>query len=225
MTKKEEVMVIEKIITGLKGFCRKTDVIYWVLTLTASIYGCALIASQQRAGEVNFLRTQIIAIVIGYAAAIIIAWVDYRLIAKCWWVFAGIALALTMGITLAGCGGSDDSSDVEETTQVTEETTAKATEATEAMEADEDEGDTSFAEFKKTMDDYEDFFDSYCELMKEYNKNPNSVMDEYLEMNQKYLTVMEELDAIDEDELTDEEEAYYLEVMARINSKLLEVAN
>ena len=26
-------------------------------------------------------------------------------------------------------------------------------------------------------------------------------------------------------ELTDEEEAYYLEVMARINSKLLEVAN
>lgn len=134
-------------------------------------------------------------------------------------------LALTMGITLAGCGGSDDSTDVEETTQVTEETTAKATEATEAPEADKDDGDTSFAEFKKTMDDYEDFFDSYCELMEEYSKDPNSAMDEYLEMNQKYLTVIEELDAIDEDELTDEEEAYYLEVMARINSKLLEVAN
>lgn len=110
MTKKEEVMVIEKIITGLKGFCRKTDVIYWVLTLMASIYGCALIASQQRAGEVNFLRTQIIAIVIGYAAAIIIAWVDYRLIAKCWWVFAGIALALTMAVFFIGMrvAGTDD---------------------------------------------------------------------------------------------------------------------
>ena len=44
-------------------------------------------------------------------------------------------------------------------------------------------------------------------------------------MNEKYVKVMEELDALDEDELTDEEEAYYLEVMGRINSKLLEVAN
>ena len=135
------------------------------------------------------------------------------------------ALALTMGITLAGCGGSDDSIDVEESTQVIEETTAKATKATEATEADEDDGDTSFEEFKKTMDDYEDFMDSYCELMEKYNDDPATFMDEYLEMNQTYLTVMEELDAIDEDELTDEEEAYYLEVMARINSKLLEVAN
>ena len=135
------------------------------------------------------------------------------------------ALALKMGITLAGCGGSDDSTEAEETTQVTEETTAKATEATEATEADEDDGDTSFAEFKKTMDDYEAFIDSYCELMEKYNDDPATFMDEYLEMNQKYLTVMEELDALDEDELTDEEEAYYLEVMARINSKLLEVAN
>ena len=72
---------------------------------------------------------------------------------------------------------------------------------------------------------YEDFMDSYCELMEKYNDDPATYMAEYLEMNEKYVTVMEELDAIDEDELTDEEEAYYLEVMARINSKLLEVAN
>lgn len=130
------------------------------------------------------------------------------------------ALALTVGIAMTACrSGSDDGTDTEETTQVTEETT----EATEATEAEQDEGDASFAEFKKTMDDYEDFFDSYCELMEEYSKDPNSVMDKYLEMNQKYVTVMEELDAIDEDELTDEEEAYYLEVMARINSKLSKV--
>ena len=133
-----------------------------------------------------------------------------------------VVLALTMGIVMTGCGGSDDSTEAEETTQVTEETTAKATEAT---EADEDEGDTSFEECKKTMDDYEDFIDSYCELMEKYNDDPATYMAEYLEMNAKYMKVMEELDALDEDELTDEEEAYYLEVMARINSKLLEVAN
>ena len=66
--------------------------------------------------------------------------------------------------------------------------------------------------------------DSYCELMEEYASDPNSVMDEYLEMNQKYLTVMEELETMDEDEMTDEELAYYLEVMNRINEKLAKVA-
>jgi len=132
------------------------------------------------------------------------------------------ALALTMGIVMTGCGSrADDAADVEETTQVTEETT---TEATEAAEEEMEAEDSSFEEFKKTMDDYEDFMNSYCDLMEKYNDDPASVMDEYLEMNQKYLIVMEELDAIDEDELTDEEEAYYLEVMARINSRLAEVS-
>ena len=60
--------------------------------------------------------------------------------------------------------------------------------------------------------------------MEEYSADPMSVMDEYLEMNEKYLKVMNELEAIDEDELTDEELAYYLEVMNRINKKLADVA-
>ena len=129
-------------------------------------------------------------------------------------VAIAVALSLMVGTTLAGCG-SDESTDVEETTQTTEAVT----------ETTEESSDSSFEEFKKTMDDYEDFMNSYCDLMEEYNSDPAGVMDEYLEMNQKYITVMEELDAIDEDELTDEELAYYLEVMNRINARLLEVAN
>ena len=123
-----------------------------------------------------------------------------------------LMLAMTMGITFVGCG-SDEVADVEETTEATTEevTTAAAV-------------DSDFDQFKKTMDDYEDFMDSYCELMEEYASDPNGMMDEYLEMNQKYLTVMEELEAMDEDEMTDEELAYYLEVMNRINEKLAKVA-
>ena len=126
-----------------------------------------------------------------------------------------LSLALVMSIAVTGCG-SDDNIEPEETMQTTEETTTQAT--TEAVE------ESSFEQFKKTMDDYEAFMDSYCELVKKYNSDPATFMDEYLEMNQKYLVVMEELDEIDEDELTDEELQYYLEVMNRINGKLLEVA-
>lgn len=126
-----------------------------------------------------------------------------------------LILALTMGITLAGCG-SDESTEVEETTQAVEETTEETT--------TEYEGDSSFEQFKKTMDDYEAFMDSYCELLEKYNADPATFSAEYLEMSQKYITVMSELDEIDEDELTDEELQYYLEVMGRINARLAEVA-
>ncbi len=102
--------MIDSFAKNLTGFLRRTDVLYWVLTLTASVYGCVLIASQQRSGEVNFLRTQILAIAIGYFAALIIANIDYRFIAKCWWVFAGIALALTVAVFFIGIQitGTDD---------------------------------------------------------------------------------------------------------------------
>lgn len=126
-----------------------------------------------------------------------------------------LMLALTMGITMTGCG-SDESTEVEATTQVVEETTEVTT--------TESESDSSFEQFKKTMDDYEAFMDSYCELLEKYNADPATFSAEYLEMNQKYVTVMSELDEIDEDELTDEELQYYLEVMGRINTRLAEVA-
>lgn len=108
--KKEEITISENIFSGIRNFFKKTDVLYWLLTLTASVYGCILIASQQRGGEVNFLRTQIVAVIIGYIAAIIIANIDYKFIAKCWWIIAGIALALTAAVFFIGIQivGTDD---------------------------------------------------------------------------------------------------------------------
>ena len=78
--------------------------------MIASVYGCFLIASQQRAGDVNFLKTQILAIVIGYIAAIVISCIDYKFIARCWWLIAGVGLALTMSVFFIGIqvAGTDD---------------------------------------------------------------------------------------------------------------------
>ncbi|MBR2176883.1 MAG: FtsW/RodA/SpoVE family cell cycle protein [Clostridia bacterium] len=97
-------------IQNVKDYFKRTDLIYWLLTLTASVYGCLLIASQQRGGEVNFLRTQIMAVVIGYTAAVIISLIDYNFIAKCWWLISGVALALTCAVFFIGIqvAGTDD---------------------------------------------------------------------------------------------------------------------
>ncbi len=80
-------------------------------------------------------------------------------------------------------------------------------------------------EFKEAMDSYEEFFDEYCEFMKKYNSSsdPSSMIGDYLSFMSRYTETMAKLDAINDDELNYVELAYYTEVMARINQKLLEI--
>ncbi|MGN0469882.1 MAG: rod shape-determining protein RodA, partial [Acutalibacteraceae bacterium] len=75
-------MAIKNFFSAIADYIKRTDKIFWLLTLTASFYGCCLIASQQRDGSVNFLKTQIMAVAIGYIAAIIISVIDYNFLAK-----------------------------------------------------------------------------------------------------------------------------------------------
>lgn len=89
----------------------------------------------------------------------------------------------------------------------------------------EEAGNASdFEEFKKKMDDIEAFFDSYAEFMKSYDMSDFSMMSQYMDMLVKYEDAMNALDAIDESELTPEEEDYYTKVMLRIDKKLIEAA-
>ncbi len=143
-------------------------------------------------------------------------------------------ILLMMAFLFAGCGGGNEEQQTEAATEtevtetaVAETTQPETTEATEATESEETEtqaSESSFEDFKQMMDDYEAFMDSYCELMEKYNSDPGTYMKEYLEMNAKYLKVMDELEELEDEDLTDEEMAYYLEVMNRINTKLAEVA-
>ncbi len=91
-------------------YFRKTDNIFWILTLIASVIGCCLIASQQRQDSVDFLKTQMIAIGIGYVAAVLISLVDYRSIGKIWYIIGSIALLLTVSVFFIGMrvSGTDD---------------------------------------------------------------------------------------------------------------------
>lgn len=61
----------------------------------------------QRAGEYNFLKTQSLAVIIGYIGAVLISVIDYKLYLKYWWIFGltGIVMAgmvFVFGFTVSG---------------------------------------------------------------------------------------------------------------------------
>ena len=81
-------------------------------------------------------------------------------------------------------------------------------------------------EFKATMDSYEAFFDEYIAFMKAMSDDPSNttMLLKYAAMMTQYAETMEKLDAIDESKLSPADDAYYIEVMARIEVKLLQAA-
>lgn len=101
---------MKKAFSTVWNYIKRTDKLFWLLTITASVYGFLLIYSQQRNGGTNFLKTQIIAVGIGYIAAVIISCIDYNFIGKLWWLLGGFALALTILVFFVGIQitGTDD---------------------------------------------------------------------------------------------------------------------
>ena len=82
------------------------------------------------------------------------------------------------------------------------------------------------ADFKATMDSYEQFFDQYVEFMKKYKDSGDSVsmLADYMKMMEQYSDTMNKLNAVDQNSLSAADEAYYIEVMGRITQKLASVA-
>lgn len=81
------------------------------------------------------------------------------------------------------------------------------------------------ADFKKAMDDYEAFIDEYIEFMKKYGESDGSsltLLADYLEFLEKYNEMSESMDKWESEDMNDIERAYYLEVLARCNKKMLE---
>ena len=94
----------------LSDFFRKTDVVLWLLTLSAVVYSLLLISSMQRAGNYSFLRPQIAAAIAGLAAAMLFSFADYRFFIKKWYFALILGLALMVLVFLFGVtvDGTDD---------------------------------------------------------------------------------------------------------------------
>lgn len=95
---------------SLKDYFIHTDIVLWILTITAVIYSMLLICSMQRSGSYNYIKTQAIAVAIGLLCAIIISIADYRYIINKWYFAAvlGIILASLVFIFGIQVSGTDD---------------------------------------------------------------------------------------------------------------------
>lgn len=80
-------------------------------------------------------------------------------------------------------------------------------------------------EFKDAMDSYEAFYDDYCEIMAKYTKNPTdlSLLGKYADMLAKAEEMDKKFNAWDEGSLSDEELKYYLDVMNRVQKKMIDL--
>ena len=92
-----------------------------------------------------------------------------------------IIVALILVLALFGCGKDktttveNDTGTVENNDTVEDEAESAEAESAEASNSDDDSSGSDSGlispEFKKTMDDYEAWFDHYCDVMERYCKS------------------------------------------------------
>ena len=101
---------MEKLIKGFKKFFTKSDVTLWLLSIAASVYSLMLINSMQRASDYSYMTPQIMALIIGYVAAVILTLIDYETISRFWILLIVVSLGLLMLVFLFGRNvtGTDD---------------------------------------------------------------------------------------------------------------------
>ena len=100
---------------SVSDFFKRTDIVLWLLTICAIVYSLLLISSMQRADEYNFVRPQLAAVIIGFAAAVFISFADYRFIIKRWYIamIVGLVLAALVFIFGIQVTGTDDTAWIE----------------------------------------------------------------------------------------------------------------
>ncbi len=81
-------------------------------------------------------------------------------------------------------------------------------------------------DFKAAMDSYESFMNDYVDFMKKYNNNPSDpeLLSEYADFMHKYSDFVEDFEKWEDEEMNNAEAAYYIDVQARVNKKLLEIS-
>lgn len=97
------------------------------------------------------------------------------------------------------------------------------------ISSDEDEKTTDSSEIrtdiKAAIDSYETFVDEYCSFMESYDSSDMQQLAKYTSLVAKELEMANNFKALEDQDLTDAETSYYLEVQVRCNEKLLSVAN
>ncbi len=121
-----------------------------------------------------------------------------------------------------------ETSETVATTTTTATTTEATTEATEGDdEGDEDtESDGVTPELKAFLDSYEAYMDEYIEFMTLYKDDPSNLeyVAKYATMMAKYAEFARAVEKYDVDEMSEADQDYYIEVMTRINQKMIDAS-
>jgi len=165
----------------------------------------------------------------------------------------GLLLTISLIANLAGGGSKSKKAEatvatttaavtVEETQPTTAATTAATTQTTVDVVAqtedtdeetdedtDVDSGDENGdidPELKKFLDSYEAFMDEYIEFLVKYEESPNDItlITEYATMQIKYAEFVKTCENYEAEEMSEADSAYYLEVITRINQKLIDAS-
>lgn len=94
--------MIKNGVKSIFNYIRRADVILWILLAAISAYSLILLKSVSRATESNYFRTQLLAVGLGVAAAIIVSLIDYAEIANFWYLIAGFSVFLMVYTALFG---------------------------------------------------------------------------------------------------------------------------
>ena len=104
--------MVKRCFKGIWKYIKKADILLWVLVAAISAYSLLLLRSVDSATGSSYFRTQVFAIALGVAGAIVISLLDYGELANFWYLLAGFSVFLMIytalfGEAVQGSGGVD----------------------------------------------------------------------------------------------------------------------
>lgn len=94
--------MVKQFFKGLINYIKRADIILWLLLAAISAYSLILLKSVSRATESNYFRTQLLAIGLGFIAAVVVSLIDYAEIANFWYLLAGFSVFLMIYTAIFG---------------------------------------------------------------------------------------------------------------------------
>lgn len=140
-----------------------------------------------------------------------------------------ILIGFILLVVVVACSGKKDGKPAESSQPVSQQSeTLENKEAEKPAESpaepapEETASDNTIRpELKAFLDSYEAFMDEYCEFMKNYNASDLSSLTKYMSLLEKELDFANKAEAWESENMTDAETLYYLQVINRVNEKLL----
>ena len=104
--------MIKSCFKGIWNYIKRADILLWLLLAAISAYSLLLLRSVDSATGSSYFRTQVFAIALGVAGAIVISLLDYGELANFWYLLAGFSVFLMIytalfGEAVQGSGGVD----------------------------------------------------------------------------------------------------------------------